>query len=374
MHTLPSEVSASDRHVDAVCRLERRGLRGTDRRRATGPGDRPARLPRRHGARCCSATAACGSWTSPTSFRANAADACTSAPHEFRHAHTFVSVPDRPLADALAELLGNASIEITVREAPALAEAAVPLAAGTCVYVPSLPARPLGSIAAAAGRHSCPRARSRAACGGAAADRRRAVGISCPGGGTARRAPRDADRRRRRPAAGPLARQRRAAGQRRAARGRRARDRHRRLPRGSPEDHSGRAVARLRRQAAPGQQQGLGAYAITQFSFAPERIVALGAELPKRAPQAAVYVGMPGPSDPLQLLRYAQRCGVGAARRALSTLGTQIARLMSHTEPSDQLAAATRYAQSTTTWSACTCSASAAWCARRAGSASAPPR
>jgi len=84
---------------------------------------------------------------------------------------------------------------------------------------------------------------------------------------------------------------------------------------------------------------------VTQFSFAPERIVALLAELHHGHPALPVYVGMPGPSDPVQLLRYAQRCGVGATRRALSALGTRIAQLMVHTEPSEQLAVAARYAQ-----------------------------
>jgi methylenetetrahydrofolate reductase (NADPH) len=93
------------------------------------------------------------------------------------------------------------------------------------------------------------------------------------------------------------------------------------------------------------REQGLGVYAVTQFTFAPERIAALLSELAQRAPEVSVYVGMPGPSDPLALLRYAQRCGVGAARRALTTLGSGIARLVAHTEPVDQFAAAAHYAQ-----------------------------
>ena len=72
--------------------------------------------------------------------------------------------------------------------------------------------------------------------------------------------------------------------------------------------------------------------------------MALLADLATRAPSVPVYVGMPGPSDPLALLRYAQRCGVGATRRALSTLGSGIAHLVAHTDPSDQLAAAAHYA------------------------------
>ena len=256
------------------------------------------------------------------------------------------SSPERPQADALAELLGNASIEITVREAPALAEAVVSLAAGTCVYVPSLPSRPLGqSLPLLADIHArgldpVPHVAARRltepeslrAFLAQAVGRHGVHRVMLIGG--------DEDQPQ-----GPW------------------RDSVELLASGLLQEAGVREVgiavypeghpkigqhdlwrafdAKLRLADA----QGLGIYAITQFSFTPERIVALLAELAKRAPHVAVYVGMPGPSDPIQLLRYAQRCGVGAARRALSTLGSQIARLMSHTEPSDQLAAASRYAQ-----------------------------
>jgi methylenetetrahydrofolate reductase (NADPH) len=115
-----------------------------------------------------------------------------------------------------------------------------------------------------------------------------------------------------------------------------------------PEGHPKIARDALRRaferKLELAAQQALGIYAVTQFSFAPDRIVALLAELAVRAPALPVYVGMPGPSDPLALLRYAQRCGVSATRRALQTLGSGIAHLVAHTDPSDQLSAAAHYA------------------------------
>jgi methylenetetrahydrofolate reductase (NADPH) len=257
------------------------------------------------------------------------------------------SVPlERPLADARAELLGNASLEITLREAPALPEAATLLAAGSCVYVPSLPSRPLQqSLALLAEIHAhgldpVPHIAARRITAGddvaaflAEAVRRHGVHRVMLIGG-------DEDR-----PLGPW------------------RDSVDLLASGMLRDNGVREIgiavypeghpkiaqadlwhafdAKLRLAA----EQGLGVYAVTQFSFAPERTVALLAELARRAPQLPVYVGMPGPSDPLQLLRYAQRCGVGATRRALSTLGGQIAQLMVHTEPLEQLGAAVRYAQ-----------------------------
>lgn len=256
------------------------------------------------------------------------------------------SPPERPLADALGELLGNASIEITVREAPALAEAAQSLAAGTCVYVPSLPSRPLvQSLPLLADIHArgldpVPHVAARRVSAGEdlpaflaeAVGRHGVHRVMLIGGDEERpQGPwRDSVELL---ASGIL----REAGVREVGIAV--------YPEGHPliaQDALWRSFDAKLRLAG---EQGLGVYAVTQFSFAPERIVALLADLAHRAPQLSVYVGMPGPSTPLQLLRYAQRCGVGAARRALSTLGGQIARLMSHTEPQDQLAAASRYAQ-----------------------------
>ena len=48
MHTLPTEIAELDRHLDVVRRLERRRLRGPDRRRAAGRGAGRAPLPRCH--------------------------------------------------------------------------------------------------------------------------------------------------------------------------------------------------------------------------------------------------------------------------------------------------------------------------------------
>src|SRR5215210_87050 len=87
------------------------------------------------------------------------------------------------------------------------------------------------------------------------------------------------------------------------------------------------------------RQQGLGLYVVTQFSFAPKRIVDFCAALARSAPEVSVYVGIAGPSDPAALLRYAQRCGVSTSLRALRNLGTGIARLVVHTDPHEQVAA-----------------------------------
>ena len=92
-------------------------------------------------------------------------------------------------------------------------------------------------------------------------------------------------------------------------------------------------------------EQRLGLYVVTQFSFAPKRIVEFCSNLARSAPAVSVYVGIAGPSDPAALLRYAQLCGVSTSLRALKNLGTGIARLVVHTDPHEQVAALGGYLQ-----------------------------
>jgi methylenetetrahydrofolate reductase (NADPH) len=56
-----------------------------------------------------------------------------------------------------------------------------------------------------------------------------------------------------------------------------------------------------------------------------------------------VYVGLPGPTSPATLLRFAERCGVSASLRALQSQGLRVARLVTHTDPGQQLASVARY-------------------------------
>jgi len=92
--------------------------------------------------------------------------------------------------------------------------------------------------------------------------------------------------------------------------------------------------------------QGLGTYVVTQFSFAPARVVEYCASLARSAPAVPIYVGLAGPTHPIQLIRFAQRCGVSASLRALRTQGMDAVRLVTHTDPADQLAAVAHYCAS----------------------------
>jgi len=89
--------------------------------------------------------------------------------------------------------------------------------------------------------------------------------------------------------------------------------------------------------------QGLGSYIVTQFSFAPARVIEYCSGLARSAPRVPIYVGLAGPTNPVSLLRFAQRCGVSASLRALRTQGMDAVRLVTHTDPADQLAALGHY-------------------------------
>jgi methylenetetrahydrofolate reductase (NADPH) len=119
---------------------------------------------------------------------------------------------------------------------------------------------------------------------------------------------------------------------------------------GYPEGHPRIAPALLQdslmRKLALAREQSLGVYVVTQFCFSPQRVVDYCAGLARSQPQLPVYVGIAGPTDPVALARYAQRCGVSVSLRALRNLGSGIARLVTHTDPREQVEAVARYVRS----------------------------
>jgi methylenetetrahydrofolate reductase (NADPH) len=99
----------------------------------------------------------------------------------------------------------------------------------------------------------------------------------------------------------------------------------------------------LARKIALAAEQNIGVYMVTQFCLSPQRVVDYCAGLARVQPDLPVYVGIAGPTDPVALARYAQRCGVSVSLRALRNLGAGIARLVTHTDPHAQLVALARY-------------------------------
>jgi methylenetetrahydrofolate reductase (NADPH) len=114
-------------------------------------------------------------------------------------------------------------------------------------------------------------------------------------------------------------------------------------PEGHPNIPRAALEEALARKLGIAAQQGLAAYIVTQFSFAPSRVVEYCTELATRLPQVPVYVGMAGPTDAGRLLRFAHRCGVSASLRALRAQGMGVVKLVTHTDPGVQLAALARY-------------------------------
>ena len=114
-------------------------------------------------------------------------------------------------------------------------------------------------------------------------------------------------------------------------------------PEGHPRIAAAELLAAFQRKQELTAEQGLGLYVVTQFSFAPNRVVDYCSQLARIAPDVSIYVGVAGPTDPVALARYAQRCGVSASLRALRNLGSGIAQLVTHSDPHDQLVALARY-------------------------------
>jgi methylenetetrahydrofolate reductase (NADPH) len=92
---------------------------------------------------------------------------------------------------------------------------------------------------------------------------------------------------------------------------------------GYPEGHSRIAADRLEaaldQKIAAASAAGLRVHIVSQFSFAPERIVEWLKRLRQCGIAVPVKVGMAGPTSLTSLLRYAKRCGVNASLRGLAS-------------------------------------------------------
>ena len=254
------------------------------------------------------------------------------------------SATESTLSSEISELLGSGSLEISPRELHKAAEVAALRPAGTCVYIPSLPglplARTLEAIAALrrAGLDPVPHVSARRI-----HDReefRDFMKKAAAEHGVHRALLLGGDEPRPK---GPFQdslqileegllrdcgiREIGIAG----------------YPEGHPRIPLVALEKAMARKLALAREQSIGVYALTQFSFAPARVVDYCAMLGRLHPQLPVYVGIAGPTDPVALARYAQRCGVSVSLRALRGLGTGIAQLVANTDPRDQVAAVARY-------------------------------
>lgn len=109
-------------------------------------------------------------------------------------------------------------------------------------------------------------------------------------------------------------------------------------PEGHPRIEQRALDEALSEKIALANEQGINVSIVTQFSFVPVRIAEYCAVMARTYPELPLYVGMAGPTSTKSLLRYAHRCGVSASLRALSGMGVAAAKLVTHSDPMEQLA------------------------------------
>ena len=262
---------------------------------------------------------------------------------------TLATAPPPPtgLASALAELIANASIEITPRERADINRVADALPVNTCIYVPAPAKRPLAETLAAvaairrAGLDPVPHiAARRFASRAELADFVRAA-VQEHGAHRVMLIAGDEPQPR-----GPFADAAQVLQDGLLAR---AGVKEVGLA-GHPEGHAripaAALDAALQLKLALAREQQLGAYVVTQFCFSTTRITAFCADLALHVPQVPVYVGMAGPTDLPALMRFAQLCGVSASLRAMRNLGAGMVGLATHTDPQEQLLALAHHSES----------------------------
>jgi methylenetetrahydrofolate reductase (NADPH) len=115
------------------------------------------------------------------------------------------------------------------------------------------------------------------------------------------------------------------------------------FPEGHPRVATATINAALLDKLSIAQSQGLGTRVISQFSFSPARVIEYSTWLQHKAPNVPLYVGVPGPTSPASLLKFAQACGVSASFRALTAQGFGAVRLATHTDPTEQLTQIARH-------------------------------
>lgn len=108
-------------------------------------------------------------------------------------------------------------------------------------------------------------------------------------------------------------------------------------PEGHPRVDAETLRSALLRKIDIARGQGLGTYIVSQFTFAPNRIIEMCGRLLRSHPDVPIYVGLPGPTNPARLIKFAQVCGVSASLRAMTAQGMGAVRLFTHTNPVDQL-------------------------------------
>ena len=97
--------------------------------------------------------------------------------------------------------------------------------------------------------------------------------------------------------------------------------------------------AAFRDKLAMARAMGLQVSIVTQFSFEAGNILAWGAQTSAAHPDVSIALGVPGPARLGTLLRYAKRCGVQAALRAVGNYRASTVQLLAANAPDQQIVA-----------------------------------
>jgi len=95
-------------------------------------------------------------------------------------------------------------------------------------------------------------------------------------------------------------------------------------------------AASMQRKFDLAARLGIAARIVTQFSFEPENVAALARRMPAGS---QVRLGIAGPCAVTTLMRYARLCGVGNSLRAAANLGTGALQLAGNADPTASLEA-----------------------------------
>lgn len=110
-------------------------------------------------------------------------------------------------------------------------------------------------------------------------------------------------------------------------------------PEGHPQADAGALEAALISKRDYAERHGLSAWAVTQFLFDAEPLLAWHRRLEELALDLPIRAGLPGPASLATLGKYALSCGVGASRAALARQGKRLLRLARPQPPTRQVLA-----------------------------------
>ncbi len=104
-------------------------------------------------------------------------------------------------------------------------------------------------------------------------------------------------------------------------------------PEGHPDMNKEECFAVLEKKCTMINERGMKPIIVTQFGFDPDAFMQWLIELRERGFDAPVRIGVPGPTNVKQLMKFAARCGVSASSSVLAKYGISLTRLLGTAGP-----------------------------------------